>query len=58
MHMGGVWMSPTRNLVNNSREVRHINPWNPEVHFHTYAEYEDDFREQMIEAGIPVEKEA
>ncbi|MBI5521593.1 MAG: sulfate reduction electron transfer complex DsrMKJOP subunit DsrM [Desulfarculus sp.] len=58
MHLGGVWLSPTRNLVNNSREVRHVNPWNPEVHFHTYSEYEDDFREQMIEAGIPVEKEA
>ncbi len=58
MHLGGVWLSPTRNLVNNSREKRHINPWNPEVKFHTYAEYEDDFREQMIEAGIPVEKEA
>ncbi len=58
MHMGGVWLSPTRNLANNSRVKRHINPWNPEVHFHTYQEYEDDFREQMIEAGIPVEKEA
>jgi nitrate reductase gamma subunit len=58
MHLGGVWLSPTRNLANNSRVKRHINPWNPEVHFHTYEEYEDDFREQMIEAGIPVEKEA
>ncbi len=58
MHFGGIWLSPTRNLVNNSREVRHINPWNPQVKFHTYEHYEDDFREQMIEAGIPVEKEA
>lgn len=58
MHLGGVWLSPTRNLANNSRAKRHINPWNPEVQFHTYEEYEDDFREQMIEAGIPVEKEA
>jgi nitrate reductase gamma subunit len=58
MHLGGVWLSPTRNLANNSRVKRHINPWNPVVHFHTYEEYEDDFREQMIEAGIPVEKEA
>ena len=58
MHLGGVWLSPTRNLANNSREKRHINPWNPVVHFHTYEEYEDDFREQMIEAGLPVEKEA
>jgi nitrate reductase gamma subunit len=58
MHLGGVWLSPTRNLVNNSREKRHINPWNPEVKFHTYEDYENDFREQMIEAGLPVEKEA
>lgn len=57
MHMGGVFLSPTRNLANNSRAKRHINPWNPEVKFHTYDEYEDDFREKMIEAGLPVEKE-
>ena len=57
MHMGGVFLSPTRNLVNNGRMKRHINPWNPEVKFHTYDEYEDDFREKMIEAGLPVEKE-
>jgi len=58
MHFVGIWFSPTRNLVNNSRKKRHINPWNPEVKFHTYDKYEDDFRKQMIEAGIPVEKEA
>lgn len=57
MHMGGVFMSPTRNLPNNSRAVRHINPWNYPVATHTYEEYEDDFREKMKEAGLPVEKE-
>ncbi|HMK43902.1 MAG TPA: sulfate reduction electron transfer complex DsrMKJOP subunit DsrM [Dissulfurispiraceae bacterium] len=57
MHMGGVFLSPTRNLVNNSREVRHVNPWNPHVHVHTYAEYEDEFRAKMKQVGIPVEKE-
>jgi nitrate reductase gamma subunit len=57
MHMGGVFLSPTRNLVNNSRVVRHINPWNPPVKYHTYEEYEDEFREKMKEAGLPVEKE-
>ena len=57
MHMGGVFLSPTRNLANNNRMKRHINPWNPKVKFHTYDEYEDDFREKMIEAGLPVEKE-
>jgi hypothetical protein len=58
MHMPGVFLSPTRNLSNNSRIVRHINPWNPEVKYHTYEAYEDDFRERMIEAGLPVDKEA
>jgi nitrate reductase gamma subunit len=57
MHLGGVFLSPTRNLANNSRMVRHVNPWNYPVHVHTYAEYEDEFREKMIKAGLPVEKE-
>lgn len=57
MHMGGVFMSPTRNLPNNSRAVRHVNPWNPKVKFHTYADWEDEFREKMREADMPLEKE-
>ncbi|MBU1052903.1 MAG: sulfate reduction electron transfer complex DsrMKJOP subunit DsrM [Proteobacteria bacterium] len=57
MHMGGIFMSPTRNLPCNTRAVRHVNPWNYPVHTHTYEEYEDDFREKMIDAGLPVEKE-
>jgi nitrate reductase gamma subunit len=56
MHLGGIFMSPTRNLANNSRAKRHINPWNYPVKVHTYAAYEDEFREKMIEAGLPVEK--
>ena len=55
MHMGGVFLSPTRNLPNNSRAVHHENPWNPPKVYHTYAAYEDDFREAMEEAGLPVE---
>src|SRR5512139_427322 len=58
MHMGGVLLSPTRNLVNNSRMVRHVNPWNYPVHVHTYEEYENDFREKMKKVGLPVEKES
>ncbi len=58
MHFAGIFLSPTRNLSNNSRFKRHINPWNYPVKVHTYEEYEDDFREAMIEAGIPVEKES
>jgi len=57
MHLGGVFLSPTRNLPNDSRINRHVNPWNYPVKVHTYEEYEDDFREKMIEAGLPVEKE-
>ncbi|MBW2355051.1 MAG: sulfate reduction electron transfer complex DsrMKJOP subunit DsrM, partial [Deltaproteobacteria bacterium] len=57
MHLAGVFLSPTRNLSNNSRFVRHVNPWNYPVKTHTYEEYEDEFREHMIEAGIPVEKQ-
>lgn len=56
MHMGGIFLSPTRNLPNNSRAVRHVNPWNYPVNVHTYEEYEDDFRDKMIEAGLPVDK--
>jgi [DsrC]-trisulfide reductase subunit M len=57
MHLGGIFMSPTRNLTTNGREFRHINPWNYPVPVHTYDQYEDEFREKMIEAGLPVEKE-
>ena len=58
MHMGGVFMSPTRNMANNSRMVRHINPWNDTtIKPHSYAGYEDEFREFMVDADIPVEKE-
>ena len=57
VHMGGVFLSPTRNMPNDSRMVRHINPWNYPVHLHTYEEYENDFRDKMKKAGIPVEKE-
>ena len=57
MHLGGVFLSPTRNLPNDSRMIRHVNPWNYPVKVHTYEEYEDHFREKMIEAGLPVEKE-
>jgi nitrate reductase gamma subunit len=56
MHLGGVFLSPTRNMTGNTRQVRHVNPWNYPVKVHTYDEYEDDFREKMVEAGLPVVK--
>jgi len=58
MHMGGVFMSPTRNLANTSREIRHINPWNdPSIKPHAYSAYEDEFREVMRGADLPLERD-
>lgn len=57
MHMGGIFLSPTRNLSNNSREKRHVNPWNYDIRFRTYSEYEDEFRDKMKKANLPVEKQ-
>ena len=56
MHLGGIFLSPTRNLTTDTRARRHINPWNYPVEIHTYEEYEDEFREKMVEAGLPVDK--
>jgi nitrate reductase gamma subunit len=55
-HMAGVFMSPTRNLANNNRAKRHINPWDYPVVTHPYEEYEDEFREKMVKMGVPVDK--
>ena len=57
MHAGGVFLSPTRNMMNVNRMERYVNPWNYPVKVHTYEEYEDEFRGKMKEAGIPVDKE-
>lgn len=58
MHAGGVFLSPTRNLANNSRAKRHFvkYPWDEEPQLHTYEEWEDDFREKMVACGLPVDK--
>ena len=56
MHLGGVFLSPTRNMYGDTRAKRHVNPWNYPVKVHTYEHYEDDFREKMVEAGLPVVK--
>lgn len=57
MHAAGIFMSPTRNMANNNRMERHINPWNPEVEVHTYEEYENEFREKMRAVGLPLDKD-
>jgi nitrate reductase gamma subunit len=56
MHLAGVFLSPTRNMAGNTREKRHVNPWNYPVNIHTYQDYENEFREKMVEAELPVEK--
>ena len=57
MHAPGVFLSPTRSLANTNRMKRHVNPWDYPVKVHTYEEYEDEFRDKMKAAGLPVEKE-
>jgi nitrate reductase gamma subunit len=57
VHMAGVFLSPTRNLVNNNRAVRHLNPWNPPIVGHTYAEWEEEFHDKLVAAGYPLDKE-
>ncbi len=56
MHLGGVFLSPTRNLANNNRMRRHVNPWNRPVKVHTYQEWEDEFRDKIAAAGLPLEE--
>ncbi len=56
-HMAGVFLSPTRNMANSNRRVRHVNPWDYPVKLHPYDEYEDELRDKMKAAGIPVEKQ-
>jgi nitrate reductase gamma subunit len=54
-HMPGIFLSPTRNLANNNRMKRHINPWDYPVNVHTYKEWEEEFREKIVAAGLPLE---
>lgn len=55
MHMGGVFLSPTRNMTGNTREIRHVNPWNYPVEVHSYAEYVEEFRDKMEAVDIPID---
>jgi nitrate reductase gamma subunit len=55
VHMAGVFLSPTRNLANDSRARRHVNPWNPAVKTHSYTEWEEEFRGKLEDAGIPLD---
>lgn len=55
VHMAGVFLSPTRNLANNNRAKRHVNPWNAPVATHSYEEWEREFRDKLEAAEIPIE---
>jgi len=57
LHAPGVFLSPTRNLANNNRARRHVNPWNPDIQGHSYAAWEDEFRDKMKASGYALEKE-
>ncbi|MFO8010739.1 MAG: sulfate reduction electron transfer complex DsrMKJOP subunit DsrM [Dehalococcoidia bacterium] len=57
VHAGGIFFSPTRNMANNNRVKRHVNPWDYPVEIHTYEEYEEEYRDKMKAAGLPLEKE-
>jgi [DsrC]-trisulfide reductase subunit M len=57
VHMGGIFLSPTRNLANDSRMRRHVNPWDYPVKVHTYEEWETEFHDKLKAAGMPLERE-
>ncbi len=56
VHAAGIWFSPTRNQTNDSRRRRHVNPWNAPGPFHGYEAWEDEFRDKLEAAGLPVER--
>jgi len=57
VHMAGVFFSMTRNMANNNRALRHVNPWEYPVRVFSYMDQEDMFRKQMKRAGIPLERD-
>ncbi len=57
VHMGGVFLSPTRNMANDNRARRHVNPWNRPVPVHTYEEWEEEFHDKLVACGLPLDKE-
>jgi nitrate reductase gamma subunit len=57
VHMLGIFLSPTRNLANNSRAKRHVNPWNKPAEFKKYCEWQEIFRDKLQEAGLPIDED-
>ena len=56
VHVAAPFLSPTRNLANDSRARRHVNPWNPPIHGRSHAEWEAEFHDKIEAAGLPLEK--
>ena len=56
VHMAGIFLSPTRNMANDNRAHRHINPWNYPVDVHTYEDWEEEYKDKLIAAGLPLDK--
>jgi len=44
-------------LANDNRMKRHVNPWNHPVKVHTYEEWEEEFHDKIVAAGLPLDKE-
>jgi nitrate reductase gamma subunit len=60
MHAGGILFSPTRNMPNDNRRRRHVNPWNPPYVGITWDEYYENYKDQMdkiAESGYKVKPE-
>ncbi|MEM2030105.1 MAG: menaquinol oxidoreductase, partial [Archaeoglobaceae archaeon] len=60
MHAGGIFLSPTRNMPNNNRAERHVNPWNPPYKGITWQEYYEAYKDQLdeiAESGYKVKPE-
>lgn len=60
MHAGGIFFSPTRNMPNNNRAERHVNPWNPPYKGITWEEYYEAYKDQLdeiAESGYKVKPE-
>jgi nitrate reductase gamma subunit len=56
VHAAGIWLSPTRNQANDSRRRRHVNPWNAPAAVHDREAWQDEFRDKLLAAGLPIDE--
>lgn len=57
VHAPGVFFSPTRNMANDNRRVRYVNPWAAELpnKVHSYAAWEKEWQAPMRAAGMELD---